>query len=129
MARAAAGSDSNGQSEEVVTLAELIALEAPFEDVPLPEYGGRKLRLYAVTGKERQRLAKMQRDAGAELDRIEFQHELIAAAARAKAGSIAELPSTAIDRLGDVALRLTGLNADDAEQAVKTTPSGDSGLP
>jgi hypothetical protein len=129
VARASAGSGST-DTPQTATLGQLLELDLPFEDVPLPEYGGRVLRLHAVTGKERQRLAKLQREAGDQLDRIQFQHELIAAAAQAKPETIAELPSTVIDRLGDVALRLTGIESGDkADAALKATPSGDSGSP
>jgi hypothetical protein len=101
--------------------------------VPVPEYGdGQSIRLNAVTGVERKRLAALQDAGETNADRLQFQFELIAAALGPghKVDDVAKLPSALVDRLAKVSLKMTGIApaaVDDAAEALKATASADSG--
>lgn len=121
---------SNGH--KLVSLDELVAMDLPFEDVDVPEFGeGTQIRLNAVTGAKRAQLAGKNSDVQGAEQRLEFVHELVATSigGNATAESVGKLPSTVVDRLSAVALRLAGMGTavDDAEEQLKGTPSGDSG--
>lgn len=121
-----------GNGHKAVSLAELLALPVPSEDVILPEYDGVKMTLHAVTGLERRRLAALAEANTTAEQNVEFQHELVATSlgGGATAEEVGRLPSTAIDRLTNVAMRLTGLGREAvaaAEAELKATPNGDSG--
>jgi hypothetical protein len=122
---------SNGH--KLVSLDELTARPLPYEDVPVPEYGDDiTIRLNAVTGDERKRLVELSNADETTVDRIEFVHEMIAASIGGSASpeTVSKLPSQVIDSLKDVAMRLTGFDANavnDKAEDLKGTPSGESG--
>ncbi len=121
-------SKTNGH--KLVKLGELLALPMPYEDVDVPEYGqGSQIRLNAVSGLERAKLADAQREDETASERLEFQHELIAAslADGSTPESVAKLPSAVIDRLAAVALRLAGIGQDaDAKAEANLEPAQSS---
>ncbi len=124
-------SKTNGH--RLVKLGELLALPMPYEDVPVPEYGqGAQIRLNAVTGLERAKLADAQRLDETAGERLSFQHELIAAslADGSTPESVALLASPVIDRLAAVALRLAGIGSaadQKAEELLEPAQSSASG--
>ncbi len=120
---------SNGH--KLVTLTELLALEVPFEEVVVPEYGV-KVVLHAVTGTERQRLADLSSKDETTADRLEFIFELVAASLGdgATPEQVGKLPGVVIDHMRDVALRLTGFGPEAnaaVEAELKGTPDAVSG--
>lgn len=127
MTAAKAGATSNGR--KLVSLDELTALPLPTEDVELPEQGV-WVTLHAILGTERQRIAEAHKKDADVGDRLNLQHEVIAATLDTTPEKIAVLPAVAIDRLSKVALRLTGFAPDQVDEAVKElgpTPSVASG--
>ena len=116
----------------LVTLAELLELPLPYEDVTLPEMGGATVRLTAIDGNERARLAgvssKVSDDSEAQLA---FVHEVIAATLPdATSEQVGKLPSSVINQLTPVAMRLAGIGEQavaDAMTALKGTPNAESG--
>jgi len=109
---------SNGHT--VVDLSQLLALPLPYEEVELPEYEGKKVRLNAVTGLERERLTELSEADENGADNLEFQHELIASSMGGDVTpeDVGKLPSTVIDRLTVVALRLAGIEAEAVRKAM-----------
>jgi hypothetical protein len=123
----------NGNGHKLVSLDDLLALPLPFEDVDVPEYGeGMQVRLHAVTGTERARLLVLLKavDSGDSEQNLRYQHVVVASCLDSTPEKIAGMPAPIIDRLSNVALRLVGLSRKgekEAEEALKVTPSGDSG--
>lgn len=105
---------SSKSSPKLLSLTELRAHPLPFEDVPVPEYGDGSVRLYAISGLRRAELTDEGGKAVSPGDNLRFVHEVIAAALGegATAEEVALLPSTVVDRLGQVALGLAGLGDD-----------------
>lgn len=129
MAARAAAAEQTDNGHKLVSLSELLAQPLPYEDVPVPGYDA-TIRLYAVSGVERQRLSAISRAESD--DKIDFQHELIAAAlgAGTKPDDVAKLPSEVIDTLSEVALRMAGIKSnavDEKADELKATASADSG--
>lgn len=130
MATATVKPVTNGH--RLVSLAELLELPKPFEDVTLPEMGGVTVRLTAIDGIERARLAgissKVADDSEAQLL---FVNEVIAATMTdSTPEQVGKLPSSVINRLTPVAMRLAGIGEEavtDAMTALKTIPSAENG--
>lgn len=124
-----AASAVNGH--RLVTFDELTQLPPPHEDVSLPELGV-EVRLYAISGTERARLAAKSdypdNDHEAELA---FVSEVIAASLPdSTPEQIAKLPSSVVRRLMRSSFRLAGMGEQairEAVQALKGTPNADSG--
>jgi hypothetical protein len=116
-----------------MSLEQMLAAPLPFELVPVPEFGDdAEVRLNAISGLERQRLATQNSASETTADRIDFQHDLIATSLGddATPEQVARLPGAVIDRLGKVALRMAGIGEqaiDEATAALNATPSGDGG--
>ena len=116
----------------LVSLAELLEMPAPFEDVTLPEMDGVKVRLTAIDGNERAKLAGAAAKVGDDSElQLVFVHEVVAATlAGATPESVGKLPSSVINRLTPVAMRLAGIGESavtEAMAALKATPSAESG--
>jgi hypothetical protein len=126
-------SSTKTNGRKLVALHELLAQPLPYEDVDVPEYGpGAQIRLNAVTGLKRAELAKLQAEDQTGPDRLEFQHELIAAALDdgSTPEQVSKLPSTVIDRLAAKALLLAGIGTaanDQAEKDLEPAQSSASG--
>lgn len=116
----------------LVTLAELLDLPLPYEDVTLPEMGGVSVRLTAIDGNERARLAGIAAKVGDDSEQqLAFIHEVIAATLPdGTPESVGKLPSSVINRLTSPAMRLAGIGeaaVTEAMTALKGTPSAESG--
>jgi hypothetical protein len=126
-----------------LSLDELWALRSDFEDVTVPELGGTVLRLYALTGTARAVLLRDMADLADTKDEKDpnvvqrvllFEGRVVAAslghpeADWDRFGSV--VGSGAIERLYEVAARLSGLDKDQqdkAKAALKARRSGGSG--
>lgn len=121
---------SKANGEKLLTLSELLAQPLPFEDVAVPEYGSEAhVRLYAVSGLKRAELAERNDKNQTATERLGFVNELIAVAlgGSSTAADVSELPSTVIDRLSKVALRLAGIGADAEAQVAADLAAASSG--
>lgn len=126
-------SSKTTNGHQVSTLADLLALPLPYEDVPVPEFGNEvHVRLNAVTGLKRAELAEQNEKNENAGERLRFVHELIAASlgGDATAESVAGLPAAVIDRLSKVAMKMAGIGAgavDEAEADLPAAPSAANG--
>ena len=116
------------------SLSELRALRSDWEDVPVPELGGRLLRVFALSGTARARLvpdiARLAATSNGEVKDPSVIADILAWQTRVVASSLgypeAEwdafggvIGSGAIERLYEVAAKLSALDADAQAEATR----------
>lgn len=119
----------------------LEAQDIQVEDVEVPEWGGH-VRVMSLTGTERDELEEASLRAkakgkGREFNMRNFRARLVAASLvdgqnkkifnMAQVERLGNKSSAALQRVFDVAMRLSGFSADDVDELVKNSESAPSG--